>query len=88
MDVAGGEAGTVGLDEEASDAPLLLRDGGIFDLGPDDGDIGDAAGGDPHLFAVQDVVVTIFAGASAHTAGIGAKVWLGEAEAAELFAGG
>ena len=88
VDVASGEAGTIGFDEEAADAPLLLGDGGVFDFGPDDGDVGDAAGGDPHLFSVEDVVVAVFACAGSHASGVGAEVGFGEAEAAEFFAGG
>ena len=60
----------------------------VLYLGPDDGDVGDGAGGDPHLFAVEHVLVADFAGAGAHAAGVGAEVGLGEAEAAELLAGG
>ena len=52
VDFVGGEAGAIGLDEEAADAIVF-----VFDLGPDDGDVGDGAGGDPHLFAVEDVLV-------------------------------
>ena len=82
VDVLGGEAGAVGFDEEAADAFLCWVGGGVFYLGPDDGYVGDAAGGDPHLFAVEDVVVAVFAGAGAHAAGVGAEVGFGEAEAA------
>ena len=42
---------------------------------------GRCAGGDPHLFAVEDVVVAVFAGAGAHAAGVGAEVGFGESEA-------
>jgi hypothetical protein len=82
VDIVGAEAGAVGFDQEAADFVFF------FDLGPDDGDVGDGAGGDPHLFAVEDVFVAVFAGAGGHAAGVGAEAGLGEAEAAELFAGG
>ena len=81
VNVVGLEAGTVGFDEESAD-PVVF----VFDLGPDDGDVGDGAGGDPHLLAVEDVFVADFLGAGAHAAGIGAEVGFGQAEAAELFA--
>ena len=82
MDVLGGEAGAVGFDEEAADTFFAGFGVGVFDFGPDDGYVGDGAGGDPHLFAVEDVVVAVFAGAGAHAAGVGAEVGFGEAEAA------
>ena len=75
------ETGAVGFDQEAADLVVF-----VLDLGPDDGDVGDGAGGDPHFFAVEDVFVAVFAGAGAHAAGVGAEVGFGEAEAAELFA--
>ena len=83
MDVFGGEAGTVGFDEEAADFAVF-----VFDFCPDDGHVGDGAGGDPHLFAVEDVLVGGFARGGGHAAGVGAEAGLGEAEAAELFAFG
>ena len=49
VDVVGGEAGGVGGDDEARWTPSSAR-------GPDDGHIGDAAVGDPHLGAVEDPV--------------------------------
>ena len=57
-------------------------------FGPDDGHVGDGAGGDPHLFAVEDVLIAGLAGGGGHPAGIGSEAGLGEAEAAEFFAGG
>src|SRR5664279_3791583 len=42
VDVGGLEAGGVGGDNEAADAVVF-----VGDLGPDDGDVGDGAGGDP-----------------------------------------
>ena len=77
------EAGAVGLDQEAPHAVVF-----IFDLGPDHGDVGDVAGGDPHLFAVENVLVAGFAGGGGHAAGIGAEAGLGQAEAAQLLAAG
>jgi len=47
-------------------APVVL----LLDLGPDDGHIGDVAGGDPHLFAVEDVLIAQLAGGGGHAAGV------------------
>ena len=58
----------------------------VGDLGPDDGNVGDGAGSDPHLLAEEDISVAVFAGAGAHPARVGAGVGFGEAEAAEDFA--
>src|SRR5512140_1483086 len=78
MHVVGFESWGVGGNDEAANAIVF-----VFNLGPDDGDVGDGAGGDPHFLAVQDVAVTVFLGARAHGSGIGGGVGLGEAEAAE-----
>ncbi len=83
VDFVGAEAGAVGLDKEAADLIVF-----VLDLGPDDGDVCDVAGRDPHLFAIEDVLVAGFAGGGGHAAGIGPEAGLGEAEAAELFAFG
>ena len=64
------------LDQEAADAV-------VFVLGPDDGDIGDRTIGDPHLFAIEDVVAGAAHGAREHAAGIGAELRLGETETAD-----
>ena len=81
MNVGGLESGPVGLDDEAADQVVL-----VLHFRPDDGDVGDGAGGDPHLLAVQDVLVAVFAGAGAHGRRIRAGVGLGQAEAAKNFA--
>ena len=81
MNVIGLESGTVGFDQKSADLIVL-----IFDLGPDHGDVGDGARGDPHLLAVQHIFVANFAGAGAHAAGIRSEVGLGQSEAAKLFA--
>ena len=83
VDIVGAEAGEFGVDQKSADAAVF-----IVDLGPDDGDVGKGAAGDPHFFAVQDVVAAIFFCARAHAAGIGTEVRLGEAEAAEFFSRG
>ena len=67
---------------------LSGSDAWLFDLRPDHSDVRDAARGDPHLLAVENVIVAVFAGARPHAAGVGAEVGLGEAEAAELFSRG
>ena len=79
----GAEAGAVGFHQESADALVF-----VFHLGPDDGDVGDVAGGDPHLFAVEDVFVAGLAGGGGHAAGVRSEAGLGESEAAELFAAG
>ena len=81
LDLVGGEAGSVGGHEEAPDDAVVV-------LGPDEGDVGDAAVADPHLHAVEDVEVSVGAGGGLHGAGIGTAVVLGEAEAADDLAGG
>ena len=81
FDLVGGEAGGVGGHEEAP------HDVGVV-LGPDEGDVGDAAVADPHLHAVEDVEVAVGAGGGLHRTGVGAAVVLGEAEAADDLAGG
>src|SRR4051794_21857779 len=61
-DVGGGEAGSAGWHEEAADA--------VFGAGPDGGDVGDAAVGDPHLVAGDDAVAAVADGAGAHAGGV------------------
>src|SRR5208282_1067668 len=81
VNVVGGETLAVFFHEEAANLVVL-----VFHLSPDDGDVGDAARGDPHLFAIENVFVAHFAGAGFHAPGIGAEAGFGESEAAELFA--
>ncbi len=69
------------LEDEAADALVL-------GLGPDDHDVGDGRVADPHLGAVQDIAAVDLARAAFHAAGIGAVIRLGQAEAADPFAGG
>ena len=57
-------------------------------LGPDDGDGGLRAVRDPHLGAVQHPAVLGLPRGRDHAAGVRAEVGLGEAEAADLLAGG
>src|SRR5438874_2570800 len=85
VDVVRGEAGQVGFDEEAENRRLNRRR--LVEFGPDDGGVGDGAGSDPHLLAVEDVAAVDLAGTGAHAAGVGAEAGLGETEAAELLAG-
>ena len=59
----------------------------VFRFGPDDGHVREGAVGDPHFFAVEDVLVSFFHGASEHAAGVGAELRFGEAEAADGLAG-
>src|SRR3954469_16375762 len=57
-------------------------------LGPDYEHIGDWRIGDPHLGPADDVAALHLLSAGAHASGVGAGVRLGEAEAADPFAGG
>ncbi len=59
------EAGAVGLDQEAAYFVVL-----IFNFCPDHSDVGDGAGGDPHLFAVENVFIARLFGTGFHSAGI------------------
>src|SRR5215216_1599808 len=81
FDVAGGEAGGAGRDQEAAHALVV-------GAGPDHGHIRDAAIGDPHLGPVEHPVAALLAGAGAHPGRVGAEVGLGQAEAADHLAGG
>ncbi len=65
VNLVGAEAGAVCLDQESADAIVF-----VFDLGPDDGDVGEIAGGDPHLFAVENVFIAGLARGGGHAAGI------------------
>ena len=56
-------------------------------LRPDDEDVGDRGVGDPHLRAGKAIAAGDLFGPRPHTAGIGAGIGLGEAEAADPFAG-
>jgi len=58
----------------------------VLAFGPDDGNVGEGAVGDPHFFAVEDVLAAFLDGAREHPAGVGAELRLGEAEAANGFA--
>src|SRR5437762_4520811 len=80
MNVVGLEPGTIGFHKEATDLVVL-----IFDFSPDDSHVGDSAGGDPHFFAVKDVLIADLSSLSPHAAGVGTESRFGKAEAAELF---
>src|SRR5215475_11400137 len=87
MYIARREAGTVGFDEESADA---LAGVGIlavfaFELGPDDGDVGNGTGRNPHLLPVEDELRAGAACTGSHPSRIGAEARFGQAEAAKLF---
>ena len=82
-DLRRGEALHALLQHEAAD--LVVMRGR---LRPDDEDVGDRRVGDPHLGAGEAVAVGDLLGARLHAAGIGAGIGLGQAEAADPFAGG
>ena len=80
VDIVGGKAGAIGLDKKSANPAAF-----ILNLGKDNGHIGDGSRGDPHFFAVENVLVAYLAGRGGHGAGIGAGARLGEPEAAEFF---
>ena len=80
VDVIGFESRKVGLHDEAANFVFL-----IFQLGPDNGDIGNGSGSDPHLLAIEHVAIANFFAARADAAGIGAEARLGQSEAADFF---
>src|SRR5580704_6263406 len=80
MNVFRAESRAVGLNQKSADFIVF-----VLHLGPDHGDIGDRAGGDPHLFAIEDVFFANFAGAGAHAARIRTEVRLSKAKAAEFL---
>ena len=67
------------LDEEAVDLAVV-------GARPDDRDVGDRAVRDPHLRAVQDPVGAVAPRGRAHRARVGARVGLGQPEAADRVA--
>ena len=79
MHVPGFKSGRAFFDEEAADLIVLA-------FRPDYGDIGERAAGDPHFFAVEDVLISFLHRAREHGARIRAELRLGEAEAADGFA--
>ena len=81
VNVVGLKSRTVGFNQESTNLVVF-----VFHFRPDDGHVGDAAGSDPHLLAVDHVFVADLFGAGAHAAGVRTEVGFGQAEAAELFA--
>ena len=79
------KSGAVGFDEEAANAPVVWRNSWLFELCPDHGNVCNAARGDPHFFAIENIVVAVFARAGSHAPGIGAEVRFRETEAAEFL---
>src|SRR6202008_1458204 len=67
------------LDEEAADF-IILR------FRPYHGDVGERAAGDPHFFAIEDVLVAFFYRARKQAAGVLSELRLGESKAADGFA--
>jgi len=57
-------------------------------LGPDHEHVGDGRVADPHLGAAERIAAGDLLGARDHAAGVGAVIGLGQAEAADPFAGG
>ena len=79
MDIPGSEAGRAARDQEPSDA--------VLGPGPDHGDVGDAAVGDPHLGAGKNPVGAVLPGEGPHAARVGTVIGLGQAEASDRFPG-
>ena len=77
------EAGEVALDDEGGDAPGSALGIG---LGVDDVDVGIRAVGDPHLVAVEDVVVAGVTGGEFHGDDVGTGIRLGHGQGADVFA--
>ena len=80
MYVIGFEAGTIGLYQESADTILF-----VLHLCPDDRDIGDGAGGDPHLLTVDHILIAHLARTGAHAAWVRTEVGLSQPEASQLF---
>src|SRR5208337_3462278 len=59
----------------------------VFAFGPNHGNIGEGAIGDPHFFAVENVTASLFRRPRQHASGIGAELRLREAEGANRFPG-
>src|SRR5712692_3392365 len=78
MHIAGAKARRAAFHQEAANA--------LIGFSPDDGDIGNAAVGNPHFGAVQNVRIAIEPRRRAHTAGGAARIRLGQSEAANRLA--
>src|SRR6266571_6752007 len=85
MHVVRRESGAIRLDQKAANTPISRNNALLFHLRPDYGDVGQAARSDPHLFAVENIVIAILAGAGPHTARVRAEIRLRQTEAAQLF---
>ena len=72
MNILGAKTEAIGFHQKSPDLVVF-----IFYFGPDDSDVGDGTGGDPHFLAVQYVLFSDLAGAGAHSAGVGTEVRLG-----------
>ena len=81
MNIVGGKSRTVRLNQKPANLVVF-----VFNLGPDDRNIGDGAGSDPHFLAVENIFVADFTGAGQHPSGIRSESGLGKPEAAKLFA--
>src|SRR6266702_5031588 len=80
MHLVRSEARPVGLHQEAANTALFL-----FHPCPDHGYICDVAGRDPHLLAIENVLIADFSGRGSHAPGVGSEARLGQAEAAQHF---
>src|SRR5947209_2822345 len=55
-----GESRAIGLDQKATDAPILWSNARFFNFRPNHSDVCNAARRNPHLFAIQNVLVAVF----------------------------
>src|SRR5713226_9076507 len=77
MDVAGAETWCTPLYNETADT--------ILGACPDDGDICYAAISNPHLGTIQDISIAISSRRGTHTAGVAARIRLGQAKTPYYF---
>ena len=90
LDLAKGDAGRVGVDDEGGDALLLLAVDHDRDLGEHSEDARVAGVGDPDLRAVHHIVLAVGArdGGGAHGLRVGARARLGQTEGADQLSRG
>ena len=74
-----GEAGCASFDEETAESGVAS--------GPDYGDVGEGAVGDPGFLTVEDPMRSVAHGAGAHGGRIGAEVRFRQTEAADGLTG-
>src|SRR5258707_8807808 len=86
MNIFRAEAGAIGFDEESTNRAWVVGIDGVVSLSPNHGDIGNRSRCDPHLLAIQHVLVSDLTRSCSHAAGVRSEVRFSEAEAAEFLA--